>query len=58
MQPFFFSLVQQPRRSARRSPGSARGFGRVAQVRAEVRVTHTQAILTPDLADQFIIRAI
>ena len=40
MQPFFF--VQQPRRSARRSPGSARGFGRVAQVRAEVRVTHKQ----------------
>ena len=37
---FFF--VQQPRRSARRSPGSARGFGRVAQVRAEVRVTHKQ----------------
>ena len=37
---FFF--VQQPRRSARRSPGSASGFGRVAQVRAEVRVTHKQ----------------
>ena len=35
-------FVQQPRRSARRSPGSARGFGRVAQVRAEVRVTHKQ----------------
>ena len=40
MQPLFF--LQQPRRSARRSPGSASGFGRVAQVRAEVRVTHKQ----------------
>ena len=41
MQPPFF-FVQQPRRSARRSPGSASGFGRVAQVRAEVRVAHKQ----------------
>ena len=34
MQPLFFF---QPRRSARRSPGSASGLGRVARVRADVR---------------------
>ena len=38
----FFLNLKQPRRSARRSPGSASGFGRVAQVRAEVRVAHKQ----------------
>ena len=37
---FLFATVHrrgQPRRSARWSPGSASGFGRVAQVRADVR---------------------